>query len=283
MDPDAEAEQVASQFLKTAFITVVFSACHYETKTALLVQQKPQLVPDPPKLETPKPAIKKKKKTIYLTFDDGPNRGTRKVMHISKEAQVPITMFIVGEHVYGSEFQRETWDSISNSELIEICNHSYSHAHNHYLNFYSEPDSVESDFDRCSDSLKFGNRICRTPGRNIWRTENVNSTDLKSSVAAADSLHAGGYELIGWDLEWHFDPKNLKLQNCADSLFKQIDSVFKKGKTKNAGHLVLLAHDQVYEDADDSSELHTLLNKLKTTDEYEFEHISKYPGVKKIN
>lgn len=284
MDPDSEVEQATSQILKTAFISVVFTTCHYQTTTTSFFHSSKKIIATPTTYSKPVALIKKrKKKTLYLTFDDGPNRGTKKVMHIAEEENVPITMFIVGEHVYGSAFQRETWDSISSCELIEICNHSYTHAHNHYKYFYSNADSVEKDFTRCTDSLKFKNNISRTPGRNIWRTESVNATDLKSSTSAADTLASHGYELVGWDLEWHYDPKSLKLENCADSLVKQIDSVFTKGKTKNANHLVLLAHDHVYADAEDSSQLHELINKLKRSDEYEFEVISKYPGVKKIN
>jgi peptidoglycan/xylan/chitin deacetylase (PgdA/CDA1 family) len=284
MDPDSGAEQAASQILKTAFISVVLTTCHYQTTSTFPSHA---FKKDPARSLEVKQSIavikKKKKKTIYLTFDDGPNKGTKKVMHIAEEENVPITMFIVGEHVYGSAFQRETWDSISACDLIEICNHSYTHAHNHYKDFYSNTDSVEHDFERCTDSLKFKSNISRTPGRNIWRTEKVSSTDLKTSTAAADTLYNHGYELVGWDLEWHYDAKSLKLENCADSLVKQIDSVFKRGKTKNTDHLVLLAHDQVYADIEDSSQLHDLINKLKRNDEYEFEVIGKYPGVKKIN
>ena len=280
MESDTEAEQAASQILKTAFVTVVFSTCNYfPSEKTFSIHSSNKLLLKPPVAEIKAVIKKKKKKTIYLTFDDGPNKGTRKVMHIANAEQVPITMFLVGEHVYGSEFQRETLDSIAASDMIEIANHSYTHAHNHYQDFYSNADSVESDFIRCTDSLKFKNNICRTPGRNIWRTENINSTDLKSSTVAADSLSDKGYTIIGWDLEWHYD-NNLCLKNCADSLLKQIDSVFKKGKTKNMGHLVLLAHDQVYADAGDSTQLRSLVNKLKKNDEYDLEFISKYPGVK---
>ena len=280
MDPDAEAEQATSQILKTAFVTIVFSTCNYfPTEKTFSIYSSNTIVLKPPVAAIKQVIKKKKKKTIYLTFDDGPNRGTRKVMHIANEEQVPITMFLVGEHVYGSEFQKETLDSIAESDMIEIANHSYTHAHNHYQDFYSNADSVESDFIRCTDSLQFKNNICRTPGRNIWRTENVNSTDLKSSTVAADSVSAKGYTIIGWDLEWHYD-NNLCLKNCADSLLQQIDSVFTKGKTKNIGHLVLLAHDQVYADAGDSTQLRSLVNKLKKNDDYDLEFISKYPGVK---
>jgi peptidoglycan/xylan/chitin deacetylase (PgdA/CDA1 family) len=38
------------------------------------------------------------KKKLYLTFDDGPNTGTRVVMNILKEAKVPATFFMIGLH-----------------------------------------------------------------------------------------------------------------------------------------------------------------------------------------
>jgi len=52
------------------------------------------------------------------------------------------------------------------------------------------------------------------------------------------------------------------------------------GKTKTPNHLVLLAHDQVYADKEDSSSLHSFIQKLKGTNEYFFEVISHYPGIK---
>ena len=281
MDPDSEAEQAASQILKTAFISVVFSTCHYRTETTSYFHPSQKIIITPPPVTKPMAVIKKKKKkTIYLTFDDGPNKGTRKVMNIVNEEQVPVTMFIIGEHAFATPYQNETMDSLLESDMIEIANHSYTHAHNQYQKFYSNADSVVNDFTRCTDSLGLKNNIARTPGRNIWRTENVNSTDIKSTVTPADSLSNKGYTLVGWDLEWHYD-KNLCLKNCADTLLKQIDSVFTKGRTRNTGHLVLLAHDQVYADAGDSTQLRSLVNKLKKTEEYDFEFISKYPGVKK--
>ena len=46
-----------------------------------------------------KTPVKKKKKTIYLTFDDGPDRGTKIVYNILKEQEIPATMFLICEHV----------------------------------------------------------------------------------------------------------------------------------------------------------------------------------------
>jgi peptidoglycan/xylan/chitin deacetylase (PgdA/CDA1 family) len=289
MDPDSspaqpyfQAAYAASQAITATFITVAFYACRsHAAETGPVskpangaiplshVQSEKRFVP---------PA--KKKKTIYLTFDDGPNKGTRKMMHIIEEEQVPVTLFIIGEQVYGSREQSAVFDSVVHSSYFEIANHSYTHAfHNKYAKFYTVPDSVLKDFIRCADSLHLTANIIRTPGRNIWRAGNISSTDIKASGATADSLQARGFTEIGWDLEWRFD-RNNNLVNSSDDMIREIDSVFAKGKTKTPNHLVLLAHDQVYADAGDSSELHLLIKKLKASDEYDFETISKYPGIR---
>lgn len=220
-----------------------------------------------------------KKKKIYLTFDDGPNKGTRNVLDIVKDEQIPVTFFIVGEHVYASVNQNITWDSLIATQGIDICSHSYTHAlHNKFENFYRSPDTVVSDFQRAQDSLQFTNNIVRTPGRNTWRMDSIQYTDLKKSKAAVDSLQKAGFIVMGWDLEWHYDHKDLSLKNSADEVLKQIDSVFNNKKTKSADHLVLLAHDQVYQKSKDSIELRQLIQKLKLKDEYELSLATSYPG-----
>ena len=282
MDPDSEAEQAVSQILKISFVIVVLSSCHHHktTITASISNIHFSLLDSTAKT-VKKTVHKKKKKTLYLTFDDGPNKGTRKVMHIAEEEQVPITMFIIGEHVYGSREQTATYDSIRQCSFIELDNHSYSHAfNNHYEKFYANTDSAVKDFIRCDDSLHFANKIIRTPGRNIWRTENINCTDIKASTTTGDSLQQKGFTAIGWDLEWQFD-KELKLKTSSDEILQQVDSAFSKGETKTPDQLVLLAHDQVYADANDSFELHNLVKKLKSEDKYELDVISNYPGLHK--
>jgi len=222
--------------------------------------------------------VKKKKKKIYLTFDDGPNKGTRNVLDIVKDENIPVTFFIVGEHVFASLNQKTTWDSLQMAKQIEICNHSYTHAHNKYEEFYESPDSVVADFQRAHDSLDLKNNIVRTPGRNTWRIDSLQFTDLKKSKAAVDSLQKAGFIVMGWDLEWHYDHKEMTVKNSADELLKQIDSVFHHKRTKSPEHLVLLAHDQVYGKTKDSFELRQFIQKLKLKDEYELSLATNYPG-----
>jgi peptidoglycan-N-acetylglucosamine deacetylase len=281
MDLDAEAEPIASKILKTTVITVVFSSCHYFTsETNPSVNNIQHSLPDDTLQKVVLVKAKpKKSKTIYLTFDDGPNKGTQNVIDIINKEEVNATLFIIGEHVYGSKSQSAVFDSIVKCKYIELANHSYTHAHNKFAKYYSVPDSVVADFKRCADSLGLTNNIVRTPGRNIWRTNSIVETDLENTKMAADSLQKNSYKVIGWDMEWKFD-NHLKLLATDDEMLAAIDSAFANDNTKLQNNLVLLAHDQAFANSADSAYLHNFIIKLKAKNEYDIEPISAYPALK---
>ena len=292
MDPDSGAYLTRSKITKITFLTLAFSALYFykEHRNAQQARLKmavkkdsstiitASLPEDNPEVTIPK---KKKKKTIYLTFDDGPNKGTKNVLDIINDEQVPATLFVIGEHVYGSKLQAAVYDSVRQSAYVELANHSYTHAHNKFASFYAVPENVVSDFKRCADSLSLSSNIVRTPGRNIWRLNDIRQTDNHGSKAAADELQKNGYTIMGWDLEWHFNQK-LQTVQTYDQLASQIDSMFVHNRTKTTDHLVLLAHDQVYSNSKDSSSLRKLVNILKEKGEYDFAFINSYPGIEKL-
>lgn len=280
MDNDDEgATANRSFFPRLLLLALALSACTEIEKEKLLI---PTHASSPPEAKTDPPATpRKKKKKLYLTFDDGPNKGTRKVLNIVKQEEVPVTFFIIGEHVFASAGQKATWDSLRVTESIERCNHSHTHAwHNRFNSFYENPGEVVDDFEKCHDTLGLTNTIARTPGRNIWRVDTLSYTDLRKSAVAADSLQKAGFTIIGWDLEWHYDHKTFSLSNSAEDLLRSIDSVFARNRTRNPDHLVLLAHDQAYEDADDSAALHELIRLLKKREDFELALMTEYPGTK---
>lgn len=281
MQPSSGAQTDGSTLVKMTVLGLIFTTC-YLPATQFHRQQifKPAVLPPATiaKETTPAPAPKKKKKkTIYLTFDDGPNKGTNNVLDIINGEQVQATLFVVGEHVYASRQQAAVYDSILSSKFVEVANHSYSHAfHNRFTKFYSVPDSMIKDFKRCADSLALRSNIVRTPGRNIWRTTNIHATDIGSSKPAADSLAGQGFTVMGWDLEWHFGD-SLQLLQSTEEMASQVDSMFAHKKNKTEGHLVLLAHDQVYRKSKDSLSLRKLIALLKEKGEYDFATVSAYP------
>ena len=281
MDSDSGSYFNSSMLFKASLLTISFTTIYfYRTGKQFSFQPISVLKKDTvANLVATKPLLKKKKKTIYLTFDDGPDRGTKIVYSILKQEEVPATMFLVGEHVYDSRTQQNMYDSLKACNYFELANHSYSHAfNNHFNTFYSLPDSMVQDFRRSEDSLRFTTNIVRTPGRNIWRTATVNSTDIKTSIAAADSLHSNGYTAVGWDVEWNFNDAQ-KLMQTDSEMITIIDSAFAKNQTKTANHLVLLAHDRTFKTTDDSASLHHFIQHIKKNSAYEFAVISQYPGL----
>jgi len=165
------------------------------------------------------------------------------------------------------------------NHLLEVDNHSYSHAHNHFERYYRAPQEVIDDFSRCADTLHLTNKIIRTPGRNIWRTASIKFTDIKKCSDTADSLYRAGYTAIGWDVEWTFDNK-LKLTKTPGELLEKIDKFFIKKATRTPNHLVLLAHDQSFADSTDAACLLNFIKQLKADRRYVFEVVSRYPGLK---
>ncbi|HEX6333068.1 MAG TPA: polysaccharide deacetylase family protein [Flavisolibacter sp.] len=281
-DDDGDAHTAA--FTRMLFVLVLlFPALQKKTTDfkppviRTVFAEKPPALPTPPVVQKKKAPVKKKK--VYITFDDGPNKGTKNVYHIVRDEQVPVTFFIVGEHVFASVGQSRMWDSLKMAEQIAICNHSYTHANGRYEKFYNDPEAVVDDFRRAQDSLQFDNAIIRTPGRNIWRIDSLKFTDIRKSTAAADSLQKAGFVIMGWDLEWHFDHKTMRVTSTGAKMVESIDSIFRTNRTRSPGHLVLLAHDQAYVQSGDSLELRQFLQLLKQKDEYEVCLATAYPGV----
>lgn len=239
------------------------------TKPAKVISTKPEIPDDP------------NKRYIYLTFDDGPNKGTENLLKIINKYQIPVTSFIVGKHAYDSKTQAKNLKELENHELVELANHSYSHAENKYSEFYKNPEKVVHDFDRAKDSIKFKNKYARTPGRNIWRTSDINNTDIKSSKTAADELQKAGYVLVGWDLEWKQD-NTMRLKGSHQQMAKRVDSIFFNDLEKTSRHLVFLTHDQYLQDDDSVKELDLFISGLQNSNRFEFRKISDYPKINDI-
>lgn len=221
------------------------------------------------------------RRVIYLTFDDGPNRGTENLLKILHKRNVSATAFLVGQHATGSQKQKKDLEILREDSLIELANHSYTHAHNKYDSFYKNSEMVVNDFNAAKDSLKLTGKIARTPGRNIWRLNNITSTHIKSSTITANNLQKAGYKVIGWDLEWK--PTNkMELKGKHQAMLKKVDSIFFNDLEKTSRHLVFLTHDQYLTDADSVNELDLFISELQKSNRFVFKKISAYPKINEI-
>ncbi|AZA89158.1 Bifunctional xylanase/deacetylase precursor [Chryseobacterium nakagawai] len=260
--------------------SVVLNSCNFKNDVnETLSSQEHPTAETAPKMDDE--SVDPDKRVIYLTFDDGPNQGTENLLKILDKRNVCATAFLVGRHAYGSTKQKKDFKLLKENPLIELANHSFTHAHNKYSDFYKTADAVVRDFDIAKDSLKLHNKIARTPGRNIWRLNNINVTDIKSSTTAADGLKRAGYKVIGWDLEWRPTHK-MTLKGSHEAMLKKVDSIFLNDLEKTSRHLVFLTHDQYLRDTDSINELDLFIEKLQKSNKFVFRKISQYPKINEI-
>lgn len=262
------------------FLSIFFlSSCNNQSTTAVETT-KDSIVPS----IDHSPLISKDtagKKTIYLTFDDGPNPGTSVVLNIAKEEQLPITFFSIGLQFTGENKQYfgHLWERMHTQDGVEVCNHSFTHAfRNHYEKFYATPAGVTDDFQKCADSGHFTTKICRAPGNNIWLTPTITQYTYKRYKKAADSAHANGFIFCGWDCEWFF--RKMVLKQSAQEMYDEVSNMLSKNETHTPNHLMLLTHDQTFYDAVDSTKLRDFVRLLKANPNYRFDVCSHYPGMK---
>ncbi len=209
---------------------------------------------------------RKNNKTIYLTFDDGPSRGTLNVIKIFQEEKIPVTMFCIGKMV---EHNRAIFDTERTMPNLYIANHTYSHANGHYARFYSNKQLVLNDVNRAHEIIK-DDKYLRLAGRNVWRLSDVKHDDYAISkrrreieVPAYDLLAKNGYRIFGWDIEWHFNPHNGRIAYGAYKMISRLNSFYKNRMIGRTNKVILLAHDFMFSHKYDAKELKTFIELLK--------------------
>lgn len=85
---------------------------------------------------------------------------------------------------------------------------------------------------------------------------------------------------MGWDIEWTFDHKTLAPDENMELLLRKMQNMLDASTTKTPGHLVLLAHDQAFQNEEDIEKLQQFFRQLKKNPQYELVLASNYPGVK---
>ncbi len=221
------------------------------------------------------------KKYIYLTFDDGPQHGTVECFDLVKQEGIKASFFMVGLHMAKKSDGKKIVSMIREGyPQVLLCNHSYTHANDKYLDFYHHPYFAEQDFYQAQDSLQVPYKILRLPGNRSWAREG----ELKATVLVrpvAELLDSAGYNIIGWDLEWNFNHKNARPVQSPQKLANQVDSAFAHMDTHTPNHLVILSHDRMFQRPGDLASLSKFIQILKQNPNYVFETVDHYPGLKK--
>ncbi|WP_149791974.1 polysaccharide deacetylase family protein [Mesorhizobium sp. NFR06] len=207
-------------------------------------------------------------RTIFLTFDDGPLNGTSNILDVLQAEQVPATLFMVGMH---AEANRALLQRAKSMPLVTIGNHSYSHAYNHYRHFYGDTEGVVADMLKANAVLGLKPAVhARLPGRDVFRLPNYSKDDNSLGLAEAgredpdyEFVAASGFWLYGWDHEWVHEDSGKPVQSV-DLLVSEIDHLFGYGHFAKPGKLILLMHDEMFQDVfDGKAKLTALIAALK--------------------
>jgi len=227
------------------------------------------------------PVYDSTKQYIYFSFDDGPQPGTTNCMDVCRKNGVKATFFMVGVHgkdKWGKALVKKVKDSYP--EFL-LANHSNTHAsYNKFKTFYGQPKLALADFNLAQDSLHVPFKIARLPGNNGWGTATAHyGTKLvKPTINALDSA---GYDVVGWDIEWHFryDGSSRPVES-AQTILKQIIGALNRKETRTKNHVVILAHDRMFKHQEDADSLHYVISELKKNPKYVFETVNNYPNLK---
>lgn len=209
---------------------------------------------------------------VYLSFDDGPVAESRYIDTLILRDSIPVNVFLIGQKVFANEEAIHVFHSYRSNPLVEMENHSYTHALGKFRLYYENPVKVVNDIILNEDTLHLANKIARLPGRNAWRVGNKHRTDLADAIPAADSLAARGYTLFGWDLEWRYDSSGYCFYS-AEQMIKEI----RYAKTFLPRHVVILCHDAMLQDKYFRSQLQAFTRRVRSIPGHRFERLSHYP------
>lgn len=214
------------------------------------------------------------KQYVYLTFDDGPYKGSKNINKILTEENVKGTVFLVGFNAFTKDLKQNVEDYKANPN-VEIANHTFSHARNKYNTFYSIPEQVYEDIRKNEVVLDIHSRWVRLPARNTWRLNKRKRDDpMKNAIPTADLIAKNQYYIYGWDYEWNRNQEGL---TSPENIYNGIVNRLDQNKTFEKNHLVILMHDDMFNSDTNAEKLRQLIVLLKQNPKIVIEGISGYP------
>ncbi|WP_238546347.1 polysaccharide deacetylase [Paenibacillus sp. TCA20] len=128
------------------------------------------------------------KKTVYLTFDDGPGKHTAEVLDILESYEVPATFFVLGKYV-------ETYPELvyrMHEEGHAIGNHTYNHdydeLYDNFPDFWSQIKETEEAIRLITGSRP---QLVRAPGGTFGHFDQTYFELMKQA----------GYSVVDWNVD----------------------------------------------------------------------------------
>ncbi|MGG3622777.1 polysaccharide deacetylase family protein [Bacillus gobiensis] len=191
-------------------------------------------------------AIRKKhneqnKKTVYLTFDDGPSPYTQKLNDVLNANDVNATFFMLEPNM--KEYKKSLLALKENGNALGL--HGVTHSQK---KFYKTSDSPLLEMKQAQNTLKSITGVNAT----FVRTPFGSKPSLTETQR--DNLEESGFSI--WD--WCIDSYDWKFRDS-----RYVNEVIKQLETKEAEHLnlpnIILLHDR----PETVNSLQSLINRLK--------------------
>lgn len=215
---------------------------------------------------------------IFLSWDDGPSEGSQLVNALATKDSLFINVFLIGRNACLTRKSRAMVSEYEANPLVEIGNHSFTHANKKYGAYFRDPEAVLADFNRTRDSLHLTNGLTRLPGRNFFRVGSCTRNDRNNGKESADALAANGYSVFGWDLEWRRKAGHGIGTHTGEGMLQIVNEMLEKKRTTVPGCIVLLLHDQDCRDGRFLDEVEEFIRLAKADGRYRFGHLSELTG-----
>lgn len=193
------------------------------------------------------------KKTIYLTFDDGPaGKVTKDILDILKKESVPATFFIIGNQIKNQE------DLIRrmNKEGHALGLHSMSHSKN---SLYRSNDAFLKEMLETQETI---NSIIGVKPSILRFPFGCNNNCYKISQSMVDLLHENNFRIYDWNTD------------SGDGAHPGANpSLFIKNSKSNKDNVILLMHC-AYMSKNSVKALPDIINYYKENG-YDFKSIDK--------
>lgn len=157
---------------------------------------------------------KEEARKVYLTFDDGPSKNTKKILDILDKYQVKATFFLTGrEDEQSLELYREI-----NERGHTIGMHSYTHK---YDEIYKSMEAFEQDLERIQgrifETLGFTCSLYRFPGGS---SNQVSGLDMQEFIRVLNDRKITYFD---WNAECgDASSKSYKVDELVDNVMKDV-------------------------------------------------------------
>lgn len=139
-------------------------------------------------VSNPKKAIKKTPKTVYLTFDDGPEPViTDALLDVLKKENVKGTFFVVGKEIEGREKILKRIYAEGHGIGLHTYSHNYRRLYSSNKIFLDEMKKVQTQI---NGIIKFSPKTLRFPGGSY---KHLSKTFL-------NQIHEHGYKIYDWNV-----------------------------------------------------------------------------------